>query len=45
MSAAMKKILRIREKGKPQLEPEERRVPSDLGTCVELLQALIPFII
>jgi hypothetical protein len=45
MRAAMRKILRIGEKEKPQLEPEERQVSSDLRTGVEMLQALIPFLI
>ena len=38
----MKKVLRVREKGKFKLESEERHLTNDLQTRVELIQALIP---
>ena len=39
----MRKLLRVGEKGKTKLEPEERPMTSDLQIRVDLIQALIPY--
>ena len=38
----MKKILRVKKKGKSELESQEKEMVNDLQTRVELIQALIP---
>jgi transposase-like protein len=38
----MRKLLRVGEKGKTKLEPEERPMTSELQIRVDLIQALIP---
>ncbi len=38
----MKKILRVKKKGKSKLESKEKELANDLQTRVELIQALIP---
>jgi hypothetical protein len=38
----LKKILRVKKKGKTKLESQEKEMVHDLQTRVELIQALIP---